>query len=282
MRLIAAALLLVAVSSGEPRRIVSTAPSITETLFALGLGDRVVGVTTFCNFPPEVRKIRKVGSWMSPSLETILELRPDLVIVQRTTIHDSKRFAALNLKALEVQNDSVSNVYQTIQAIGAAAGVPDRAAKLVLSMKAQIGDVQRRVAGRSPTTYMFIVGRTPGTLEGLVAVGRGSYHGDVFAMAGGRNIFADSSAPYPKILHEEILARNPDVIFDMGDMSETNKVTDEHRKRVIRLWDRFGSLNAVQTRRVHAIASDIYFVPGPRIVDLAREVGRILHPEAFR
>jgi iron complex transport system substrate-binding protein len=276
------ALLICVVAAAQPRRIVSTAPSITETLFALGLGDRVVGVTTFCNYPPEAKKVTKIGSWMTPDLEAILGVRPDLVIVQRTSIHDSKRFTALNLKTLEVQNDSIANIYLTIGTIADVAGVPDRAKALVGSMQRQLEEVRKGVADRKPTTYLFIVGRTPGTLEGLIAVGSNAYLSEVFAIAGGRNILADSKVAYPKVLHEEILARDPEVILDMGDMSETSKVTEAHRRAVIRLWDRFPSLRAVKAVRVHAIASDIYFVPGPRVVDLAQELVRMLHPETFR
>src|SRR5436190_10960373 len=100
-------LALAAALYGAPQRIVSTGPSITEILFALGLGSRVVGVTQYCNFPPEAQKIKRIGSWMTPNMEAILETRPDLVIVQKTGIHDDSRMKAMSLKTLLVHLNSI-------------------------------------------------------------------------------------------------------------------------------------------------------------------------------
>jgi iron complex transport system substrate-binding protein len=100
-------------------------------------------------------------------------------------------------------------------------------------------------------------------------------------LAGGRNIFNDSVPPYAKISAEEILARNPQVILDMGDMSDPTGVTVEHKRAVVQLWNRYPSVAAVRNKRVYAVASDIFVVPGPRVVELARELGHLLHPEVF-
>jgi iron complex transport system substrate-binding protein len=125
---------------------------------------------------------------------------------------------------------------------------------------------------------MFVVGRAPARIEDIIVTGRASYLNDIIQVAGGRNIFTDSIAPYPKVGIEEILARNPEVIVDMGDMTDTAEVTDERKRSVVALWDRYPSLRAVKNHRVYAVASDIFVVPGPRMVDAAREFARMLHP----
>ena len=114
---------------------------------------------------------------------------------------------------------------------------------------------------------MFVVGRTPNSLDGLMVVGRSSFLNELIEIAGGQNIFSDASAGYVKVSLEEVLSRNPDVIVDMGDMSDTVAVTEAQKNSVTALWSRMNSISAVRARRVHAVASDIFVVPGPRVVD---------------
>lgn len=274
-------LLCAGAAFAQPQRILSTAPSITETLFALGLGDRVVGVTSFCHYPPEAKEKPITGTWLKPNLEAVLAARPDLVIVQRTRVHSKSELERLGLETLEVRQDSIADIYRTIETIAAAAGVPERAVRLNASIRSGLEAVRRKVSVRKPRSMMFIVARTPGSLDGLIAVGPVSYLSEVITLAGGKNVFDDSPAAYPKISPEEILARDPEVIVDMGDMADTTGVTEQHKRSVVALWDRFSSLQAVRNEDVHAVASDIFVVPGPRVADLAREFARMLHPELF-
>jgi iron complex transport system substrate-binding protein len=278
-------LLLLSVSAllgAEPRRIISTAPGITEIVFALGLGDRLVGATEYCVYPPEARKIPRTGSWVTPNLEAIVAARPDLVIVQKTAVHSASRFNALNLKTLEVQLLTVEDIYATIEAIGRAAEVPGRASALSASIRAGLDEVWRRVSGRPPVSYLFVVGRSPGSLEGIVAVGPQSYQNEVLSIAGGRNALADAPVPYPKVLHEELLSRNPEVIIDMGEHPDAGALAETQKQKEIALWRRYPSLRAVKTSRVYPVSSAIFVVPGPRVVELARECARMLHRETFR
>jgi iron complex transport system substrate-binding protein len=263
-----------------PGRIVSTAPAATEILFALGLGPRVVGVTQFCNYPPEARAKPRVGTFLQPNIEVILRLKPDLVVIQKNPVRLGERLESMGLKTIEVDQPTVEAVFDSIRRIGAAAGAPERAAALERQMRAELEAIRRKVAGRAPPRAVFIVGRNPNAIEGLVAVGQGAYLNELMALAGGRNIFGDAGAPYPRIGLEEVLARNPEVVIDMGDMASTQNVTDQQTRAVVALWNRYPSLAAVKNRRVFAVASDIFVVPGPRIVDAAREFARMFHPEA--
>jgi iron complex transport system substrate-binding protein len=263
-----------------PRRIVSTAPSITETLFALGLGERVAGVTTFCNYPEEARRLPKIGTYIQPNLEVIVGLRPDLVVVETNPIRLREKLEALGLRVLELQFTSVGDIYRSIERLGQAAAVPERAKALAGSIHSQLDEIRRRTAPLPERRMLLLVGRTPNALEGLIAVGKASYLNELITIAGGANIFRDAPTAYPKVSLEEILARNPEVIVDMGEMARTRGVTEADKQRVVRLWERYPSLTAVRTRRVFAVASDIFVVPGPRMVEAARAFARMLHPEA--
>jgi len=273
-------LLFTAFACAQPRRIISTAPSITGMLYSLGLGDRVVGVTTYCHWPPEAMKKPKIGTYLEPNLEAIAALRPDLVIIQTNPIQLQAKLERLGLRVVEVSHNNIADVYGSIQKIGDAAGVPDRAAKLNATLRARIADIQARVAKYPKRSMMFIIGRAPNRLEDLVAVGRASYLNELMAVAGGQNIFADAVAPYPKVGMEEILSRNPQVIVDMGDMAETTGVTEAHKRAVVVLWNVYPSVAAVREHRVFAVASDIFVEPGPRMVEAAQAFARMLHPEA--
>ncbi len=263
-----------------PGRIVSTAPAATEILFALGLGPQVVGVTQFCNYPPEAKAKPRVGTFLQPNLEVILRLRPDLVVIQKNPVRLGERLETMGLKTVEVDQPSIEAVFESIRRIGTAAGVAARALELEKRMRSELEAVRRKTAVLPPRRVMFVVGRTPNALEGLVAVGQGSYLNELMALAGGRNVFGDAGAAYPKIGLEEVLARNPEVIIDMGEMADTAGVTEKQKRAVEALWNRYPMLSAVRNQRVFAVASDIYVVPGPRIVEAAREFARMLHPEA--
>jgi iron complex transport system substrate-binding protein len=277
-RVVLALLLLAAAAVAQPRRIVSTAPSITEMLYALGLGDRVVGVTVYCHYPPEAAKKPKIGTYTEPNLEVIAALKPDLVIIQKNPVQLQAKLERLGLHVLEVRHDNIAEVLASITAIGQATGATAAAANLVAKLRRELDDIHARVAKVPRATMMFVVGRAPGRIEDIIVIGRASYLNDIIQVAGGINAFRDSVAPYPKVGMEEILSRNPDVIVDMGDMTDTAGVTQEQKRAVVALWDRYPSLSSVRNHRVFAVASDIFVVPGPRMVDAAREFARMLHP----
>src|SRR5882724_10206760 len=134
-RLLLCYFLLLACVCAQPRRIVSTAPSITETLYALGLGDRVVGVTNYCHYPPEVTKKPKIGTYTSPNLEAIAALRPDLVIIQTNPIQLGTKVAAMRLQVLEVKQESLPALLDSIRKIAAAVGVAPRGEELISKMR---------------------------------------------------------------------------------------------------------------------------------------------------
>ena len=263
-----------------PQRIVSTAPSITELLYALGLGDRIVGVDRFSRYPAEALRKPKIGDYSNPNLETIASLRPDLVIIPTNPVNLAERLRTLRLKVLEIDQESLAKLYDSFRIVGQETGATAEAAKLSSTVRAQLEAIRARAAPLRRTRMMFVVGRTPNRLDGLIVVGQASYLNEIIGLAGGENVFRDAVAAYPGVSLEEVLARNPEVIFDMGDMADTVGVTDQHKREVITLWERLASVSAVKQHRVHAVASDVYVQPGPRVVEAARAFFEILHPEA--
>ena len=261
----------------EPARIVSTAPGITELLFASGLGAKVVGVSTYCHYPPEVSRIAKVGTYTQPNLEVILSLKPDLVVIQKNPIQLKQKLESLHLEVLELNYDDIAGIYQSIAQLDRYGG---HARELTASIRSGLENVRTRTMRLPKRRIVFVVGRNPGSLEGTVVAGRNSYLSEVIAIAGGINIFDDTVSPYPKVGLEDLLARRPDVIVDMGDMSQTTGVTEEQKRNVESLWQRHPLFKAMGTARIHAVASDIYVVPGPRVVEAAKAFARMLHPGA--
>jgi iron complex transport system substrate-binding protein len=249
-------------------------------LFAVGAGDRVVGVTTFCRFPEEAKRLPKIGTYTEPNYEAILSLRPELVIIQENPIEMAAKLQQMGVRVLELKHTTVEDIFISLEKIGQATGAAERAKTVAQSIRSNLEAIRTRAAKLPATSLLFIVGRTPNALEGLIAVGKASYLGELLAIAGGRNILGDAVSAYPKVSFEEILARNPEVIIDMGEMANTVGVTEADKRRVRELWSRYNGLRAVKSNRVHAVASDIYVVPGPRMVQAAREFARLLHPEA--
>jgi ABC-type Fe3+-hydroxamate transport system substrate-binding protein len=274
-----------ALHAAAPSRIVSTSPSITETLFALGAGDRVVGVSTYCRFPPEVARIPRVGGFLNPDAEAIAGLRPDIVFVHETSNGIDRKLASLQLPFVIVDRGSLASVFSAIRQIGAAAGVPARADALVGDIQRRLDSIRRAGASGPPARVLFIIGRRPGMLADLVAVGPGSYIDELIGIAGGINVLANVHAnrlavggpsQYPRISMETVLRLDPDVIVDTVDMGETETERRQRQPVNERLWAAYGSLTAVRTRRVHAATTDALVVPGPRVVDAAEWVASLL------
>jgi len=270
------------VLSAQPARIVSTSPSVTETLFALGLGAKVVAVSQHCHYPPEVNSRPRVGPYLRPNVEAIVGLRPDLVIVQADATDAISQLKRMKLNVLAVDHGDLATTFAGIRAIGDRCGVRDRAAQLDRDIRARLAAIRRRTGALPRRSLIFIVGRTPGRLEGLIAVGKGSYLNELIEIAGGVNALASTPLPYPKLSLEAMLGLNPDVLVDMGEMAETTGVTDERKRSVVELWNSHPALRAVQLKRVFAVASDIFVVPGPRIAEAAEAFEKMLHPEAAR
>ncbi len=270
------ALVLLAISLGlpaaPPGRIVSTAPSFTETLFALGAGDRVVAVSTYCHYPAAVEKLPRIGTYLQPNVEAIARLKPDLVLVHAELRQAAAQLNGLGIRTVSLRNATLEETLGTAREIGAAIGLAERGRQLEAKLRARLRAVAAKSAGRPRRSLLFIVGRTPGRLEGMNAVGGGAYLNDLIELAGGRNVLAGSRVAYPQISMEAVMRMAPDVIVDMGDMAATLDVSAEHKRAVERLWQAQPGVKG----RVFAVAADIFVVPGPRVVEAAEAFAEML------
>jgi len=198
---------------GTGHRIVSLAPSLTETLFALGAGDEVVGVTSYCNYPPEAQSREQVGDFINPSLEKIVSLQPDIVVLEKwSSSKVSRRLSQLDLRVFEtVSPASINQVYLLIRQVGDATGRSRQAGDLVNEMRRRIDAARQRSSTfRShPSVYVEI---DPPSWT----VGGRSYTSEAVALAGGRNLFDDIDRPSLLVSKEKVLEKNPDVILSFA------------------------------------------------------------------
>lgn len=261
----------------EPKRIISLSPSNTEILFAIGAGDRVVGVTTFCNFPPEAATRARVGGFAGSTvnLEMVIALRPDLVVAgdehHRAVIDALSRKA---IPAISIKAGNISEVYDSIRLIGRATGGLREAEELVKSMQARVNAVASRAAAIRPVDRVRVyweVFDAP-----LITSGRNSFIGQLIEMAGGVNVFADIDAEFPQVNTESVIARDPQVILG----PEVPGV-DELSLEKVRARKGWGGIDAVRNGRVYALSGDLTSRPGPRLVDGLELVARTLYPRLF-
>lgn len=260
-------------------RIVSTSPSITETLYALGLGPQVVGVTTFCSFPKDALSKPKIGTFLEPDYERILQLRPSLVLVIKNPAGVTTRLRALGLRADELDMDNIQTVLASIARIGQLTGAESTARRLAESLRRDLDAVRSAAARKNRTSVLFLAGRAPGTLQSMVGAGPGTFLDELLRLAGGVNMLAASPIQYPKVSLEQILAADPGVIIDMGDYAHAAGSDEQRRREELALWRAYGRLKAVRSGRVHAVTNSHFVVPGPRMAEAARDFLGYLHPE---
>ena len=265
-----------------PSRIVSTAPSITEMLYALGLGPKVVGDTIYCTYPVDARSKPKVGTFLEPDFERILALRPDLVLVIKNPIGVTSKLRSLGLRAEELDQDSIADIFSSLTRIGQLTGRDAIALRLTASLNAQLDSV-RQAASRHPRrTVLFLVGRASGTLQGMVGAGPGTFIDELITLAGGSNVLASSPMQYPNVSLEQILTSDPEVILDMGDFAHAEGRPGQPPEQILALWAAYPRLRSVVGHRVQVIASDIFVRPGPRMGEAARSILTLIHPEIPR
>jgi iron complex transport system substrate-binding protein len=261
-----------------PTRIVSLAPSVTETLFALGLGGRVVGVTRFCAYPPEARDRPRVGGYFDPSYEAIVALRPDLVVILREHEEPKKFLDGLGIRTLTVNHKNVAGILASVTAIGTAAGVPDSARALDAQLRDAISRVQARTASLPRPRVMVSVGRDlgSGALKDVFISGSDGFENDLIDLAGGVNVATGKTIAYPTVGAETILGLNPDVIIEIAPNLAQAGLTPEE---VIQEWDAAPQVAAVANHRVYVFDRDYDGLPGPRFPLALLDFARAIHPE---
>ncbi|MBN1912076.1 MAG: ABC transporter substrate-binding protein [Pirellulales bacterium] len=269
-------------TAGPPQRIISMAPSLTEMLFALGLGDRVVGVTRYCNYPPEVKAIPPVGGLADPNLEAMAALEPDLVLMVASGKRWQPALNTLRIPTLVVDHRDVDGILASITTIGQACGAEEQAAALLDDMQARLARIKRRTAHLTPPRVLMVVDRTgrgAGRLQDMHTAGNHPYFNAIIEMAGGRNVMKDAAVTIPLITVEGILGADPDVIFDLVPPASDQSPSQDTLRAD---WDPLLQLDPAAGRRVFVLDDPYAQIPGPRFILLVEKMARLLHPELAR
>ncbi len=254
-----------------PTRIVSLAPSVTEMLFAIGAGERVVGVTSFCNYPPEAQAKPKVGGAF-PNLEVVLSLKPTLVLAPRDFIRPDMvaKLDQLKIPLFILETNNIEDVLRHIQTVGRMLGRSEQSDAVAGDLRRRVADVKTRTAGAARPRVFYVLNSDP-----LMTAGPGSFIHQLIELAGGTNVAADAPVAYPRLSLEEVIRQDPQVIlFPVGDEED---IPNEEQQR----WLRWPTLSAVKQNRFVRIPSVLLDRPGPRVVDGLEQLARELHPALF-
>jgi iron complex transport system substrate-binding protein len=258
------------VTLAEPAgKIISLAPSSTEILFALGLGDKVVGVTEFCNYPVEAQSITKVGGFGDPNLELIISLEPDLVLaasLHQTTV---EALEELGIAVLALNPADIEGIYDNIALLGKAAAKEAAAQSLINDMKARIQAVTEKTSAISESERSVVYYEV--WYPGPMTVGGDTFIHAIISLAGGKNIAADLTG-WPTLQEEELLARNPQIILH-GHFEADNSVFAAR--------DGWNVVSAVAQGNIFHVDQDIMNRTGPRVVDAIEILAKLFYPELF-
>ena len=256
-----------------PQRIISLAPSHTEILFALGLDDRVVGVTRYCNYPEEAKEKEIIGGFATPEIDKIVALKPDLILslgsLQKSKVTELEEKGQT---VFWIYPHSVDETLESFERIGQLTGSSASAQKLRKDVEARIEKIEAKLKDipeeKRPTIFRVMGLDPPGTIGGV------SFQTDVYRLAGGRNIFADTDKDYFELELETLIKLDPDIIVICGE-------DEEEAKRKIKDQEGWGDLTAVKTDRIVVISCDLICRPSPRIAQTIEQLAKEFHPELF-
>lgn len=245
-----------------PRRLIALTPGLTETLFALGLGDRVVGVGDYSRWPPEVAHKPKLGGLFNANVERIAALHPDLAVLMPSERDLATKLAPLGVDSLIVPIETLDDVERSFTAIAARCGVPAAGERLRDDWRRGLAPLHP--AG-PPLKVMLSVGRDPGRLADVTVAASRTFLDEILRRLGAVNAFADAPTRYPQVGLEEIVARQPDLILEL----RADPLSPQAAETLVREWRQLPQMRA---RRVEVLAADYVLVPGPRLPLLARDL----------
>jgi len=285
VKYVLAILLLTAAATGRPQtparpqRIVSLIPAVTEMIYAMGDGSRVAAVSNFDHFPADVDRLPRVGGLLDPSVERILAIKPDLVIVYATQKELIERLDRAGIPYFSYQHRALADIMTTIRAVGARIGSAARGDAVAAEMDRTLAGIRARTANLPHPATLLVFERDPGSLRNVYASGGYGFLHDMLEIAGGRNVFAGMKQQAVQASTEMLLTSKPDVIVELryGDSLKNADIARE-----LRAWDALASIPAVRTHRVSVLTGDEFVVPGPRVVEATLKLARVIHPDVVR
>jgi iron complex transport system substrate-binding protein len=263
-------------ASGVPSRIATLAPSLTETVYALGLGDRVVGVSDYSAWPPEAAQKPRLGGLFNPDLERTVGLKPDLALLLPSQRDVAAKLERLGIASLVVPSESLQDIERSFVAVGDRCGAAAAGRDLAARFHAALAPRPVAVVAGRPLRVLLAVGREPGRLANVLAAGPGTFLNELLARLGARNVFADAPALYPQVGLEEVVARAPDVIREL----QNDPLPDARKRQLVADWSRLPRVPAVAAGRISVIAENYVLIPGPRLTRLYEDMAAALRRAA--
>ena len=263
----------------DAKRIVSLVPALTEMLFALGAGPHVVAVSSYDEFPPDVKSLPKVGALLDPDVERILALRPDLVLIYGSQTDLQAQLARAGIRVFNYRHAGLAGVFNTLKELGAAVGRASEGERLARDIRGRLDAIQARVQGRPKPRTLLVFERDQASLRGVYVSGGVGFLHDMLEIAGGVNVFADVARESVQPSVETMLARAPEAILEVRVKGLLAPSDIAEAKRV---WGALASVPAVQRGRIQILYGDHLVVPGPRVVQATEAFARALHPDAFK
>ncbi len=262
-------------AQSRPQRIVSLVPALTEMLYAIGAGPQVVAVSSYDEYPPEVKALPRVGALLDPDTERIISLKPDLVIIYGSQVDLQAQMKRAGIPTFDYRHAGLSHILVTMTELGVRTGHAIEADRAVAAIEARLAAVRARVAGKRRPKTLLVFSREPKTLRNLyVSGGRGFLH-DMLEIAGGDNVFNDIDKESVQVSTETILSRAPEVILELRPKEIPSGLPMQQE---LASWARLASVPAVRNQQVLFMSGHAVTVPGPRIAESVERMAKALHP----
>ena len=237
-----------------------------------------MGVTDFCEYPPEACELPSIGGMTNPHMEALVSLRPDLVIHQTHSIRMAKNTETLGIPSMEITMDTLDDILSSIKLLGSTLGDVKISEQLLKNLTDGINFYKNKLEGIPSKETLLLLGDSSDPGRDLYATGPGTFLHELLEISGGKNILHSSMAKYPRLSKEYIIEKSPEVIIEAGPKS---RLTPEQIEERLRGWKRFPSIRAVQTDKVHYIGADYMLIPGPRFLNILEQFSRVMHPDIF-
>jgi iron complex transport system substrate-binding protein len=265
--------------ASSPARIVSLVPAVTEMLFAIGAGPRVMAVSSFDHYPQEVERLERVGGLLDPDVERIISLRPDLVIAataQEDLIGQLKR---AGIPTFVYSIGGLEQVMRTLRGVGKAVGMEREANREASRLESALDEVRQRAKGQPRPRTLLVFGREPGALRGIDASGGIGFLHDLVQLAGGDNVYGNQPRESLRVSTEAIIDAAPEVILELhyGDSLPSRQMDRERAA-----WNALPTVPAVRSGRIHLFAGDAFVIPGMRLVEVAQAFAEAIHRPGAR
>lgn len=260
-----------------PQRIISLAPNITEMIYRIQAGDRLIGRTAYCQFPPAALAVPTVGGYLDFDLEKVAALKPDLICLLPNP-ELQRKLSSLGFATAVLPDETIDEITGSILQLGEMLQKQAQAAAVVAGIEDTLQTVKSRAAGSAPVSTLLLVGRTPGTLQGLYAAGRSTYLGELLTLCGATNVFDDVPMRYFDVSKEELIQRDPQVIIELSAIPPMEQPAEVHSR--LSDWKKLPLLRAVRENSVFVLPDRYFLIPGPRVAKMAIEISDLLRRAA--